>query len=141
MHLAGPVHPCEYIRLVQFPLISFSKQRKSATGSALPNVSNQAIVGVSAPSPLPTSRRQSSQNHPFANPTGGLHPADRGVYDPSNVAVPSQAGLQPISPMNVNGRAGNTAANSHQLGEGDYHDERKGGNGFLRFLTCGCAGR
>ncbi|WVN85803.1 uncharacterized protein L203_100954 [Cryptococcus depauperatus CBS 7841] len=67
------------------------KHRKSGqAGSALPNVSNQAIVGVSAPSPLPTSRRQSQQ------------------------AVQSQAGLQPISPMNVNSRGGNTAANSQQ---------------------------
>ncbi|WVQ78749.1 hypothetical protein IAT38_000836 [Cryptococcus sp. DSM 104549] len=113
------------------------KTRKSGgQGSALPNVSNQAIVGVSAPSPLPTSRRQSQQGgHPFAS-ANALH-GDRNEYDPSNVAVQSQAGLQPISPMNVNGRAGNTAANSQQVGEGDYRQENKG-NGFVRFLTCGC---
>ncbi|ORY23434.1 kinase-like domain-containing protein [Naematelia encephala] len=118
------------------------KQRKSAAGSGLPNASNQAIVGVSAPSPLPTSRRQSSQNHPFAN-VNALHPADRNgdSYDPSNVAVQSQAGMQPIAPMTVNGRPGNTAANSQQLGEGDYHQDRKKSGGFLSLITCGCAGR
>jgi casein kinase 1 len=112
------------------------KQRKS--GSALPNASNQAIVGVSAPSPMPpTSRRQSQQGggHPFAS-TAGMH--DRDAYDESNAAIPSQAGLQPIAPMNVNGRPGNTAANSQQLGEGDYHGDHKGGNAFLRFISCGC---
>ncbi|OCF34667.1 CK1/CK1/CK1-G protein kinase [Kwoniella heveanensis CBS 569] len=119
------------------------KQRKSAAGSALPNASNQAIVGVSAPSPLPQSRRQSQQggggSHPFAS-ANALHPDRNNTdsYDASNVAVPSQAGLQAISPMNVNGRPGNTAANSQQVGEGDYRQENKGGNGFIKFLTCGC---
>ncbi|OXG40837.1 casein kinase 1 [Cryptococcus neoformans Bt15] len=112
-----------------------SKPRKS--GSALPNVSNQAMVGVSAPSPLPQSRRQSQQGgHPFAS--NKVLPGERNeTYDASNIAVQSQAGLQPISPMNVNSRGGNTAANSQQLGEGDYHQENKG-NGFIRFITCGC---
>jgi casein kinase 1 len=63
---------------------------------------------------------------------------DRDAYDESNAAIPSQAGLQPIAPMNVNGRPGNTAANSQQLGEGDYHGDHKGGNAFLRFISCGC---
>lgn len=43
--------------------------------------------------------------------------------------------------MNVNSRPGNTAANSQQLGEGDYQHSKSGGNGFLRFISCGCAGR
>ncbi|KAK8861465.1 hypothetical protein IAR55_002285 [Kwoniella newhampshirensis] len=112
------------------------KTRKSGqAGSALPNASNQAIVGVSAPSPLPQSRRQSTQGHPFAS-ANALH--TNNSYDQSNVAVPSQAGLQPITPMNVNGRPGNTAANSQQVGETDYRQETKGGNGLVKFLTCGC---
>jgi len=112
------------------------KARKSTANSALPNASNQAIVGVSAPSPLPTSRRQSAQGHPFANVHSGN--ADTS-YDASNSAhVQSQSGIQPITPMTVNGRAGNTAANSQQVGEADY-GQQKGGNGFLRFITCGCA--
>lgn len=113
------------------------KTRKSAANSALPNASNQAIVGVSAPSPLPTSRRQSAQGHPFAN----VHSSERNgdtSYEPSNVPIQSQSGLQPISPMNVNSRPGNTAANSQQVGEGDY-GHKQGGGGFLRFITCGCA--
>ncbi|EIW68878.1 hypothetical protein TREMEDRAFT_71721 [Tremella mesenterica DSM 1558] len=106
--------------------------RKS--GSALPNASNQAIVGVSAPSPLPASRRQSQQGgHPFATASG----MDRdGRYESSNVPIESQAGLQPIAPMNVNGRSGNTAAGSQQMGEGDYAPKKQGG--FMRLLTCGC---
>lgn len=110
------------------------KTRKSGT-SGLPNASNQAIVGVSAPSPLPTSRRQSAQGHPFAN-------GDRDDYDASNMAVPSQAGLTPIAPMNVNGRSGGgTAANSQsqqvQQGEADFGEGKKQ-SGFVRLLTCGC---
>ena len=112
------------------------KQRKSGV-SGLPNASNQAIVGVSAPSPLPTSRRQSAQGtqgHPFANP-------DREDYDASNAAIPSQAGLTPIAPMNVNSRGGGTAANSHsqqvQQGEADFGEGKKQ-NGLVRLLTCGC---
>ncbi|OCF58078.1 CK1/CK1/CK1-G protein kinase [Kwoniella mangroviensis CBS 10435] len=128
------------------------KQRKSGAGSGLPNASNQAIIGVSAPSPLPQSRRQSQQGngngntggggsaHPFAS-ANALHPDRNESYDPSNVAIPSQAGLQAISPMHVNSRPGNTAANSQQVGgEGDYGNGRadKGGNGFIKLLTCGC---
>lgn len=114
------------------------KARKSTGGSALPNASNQAIVNGPAPSPHPNSRRQSQQGggHPFAN----VHNSERdGTYDASNVAVPSQAGMQPIAPMTVNGRGGNTAANSQQLGEGDYgvNGNGKGGNGFLRLISCG----
>lgn len=125
--------------IIKYKILKFtdinSKPRKS--GSALPNVSNQAMVGVSAPSPLPQSRRQSQQGgHPFAS--NKVLPGERNeTYDASNIAVQSQAGLQPISPMNVNSRGGNTAANSQQLGEGDYHQENKG-NGFIRFITCGC---
>ena len=101
------------------------KPRKS--GTPLPNASNQAIVGVSAPSPMPTSRRQ-SQNHPFAHHD----------YDDSNAALPSQAGLQPIAPMNVNSRPGGTTANSQQVqGEQDYGETKKQ-SGFMRFITCGC---
>ncbi len=59
------------------------------------------------------------------------------TYDPSNMAIQSQAGMAPISPMNVNSRGGNTAGNSQQvLGEGDYPEERKGGNAFINFITC-----
>lgn len=88
-----------------------------------------------AASPHPGSRRQSQQGgHPFAN----VQNAERDGYDASNVAVPSQAGMQPIAPMTVNGRGGNTAANSQQLGEGDYGaNGKKGGNGFLRAISCG----
>jgi casein kinase 1 len=112
------------------------KARKSVAGSGLPNASNQAIVGVSAPSPLPNSRRQSGQGHPFAN----VHPADRNIdsYDPSTAPIPSQNGLQPITPMTVNSRPGNTANNSQQQVDGEY-GHKKGGNGFLKFITCGCA--
>jgi casein kinase 1 len=65
-------------------------------------------------------------------------------YDPSTAPVISQNGLQPISPMNVNSRGGGTAANSQQnqggAGEGDYADQRKGGNKFVNFLLCrGCS--
>lgn len=128
------------------------KQRKSGV-SGLPNASNQAIVGVSAPSPLPTSRRQSAQGHPFASGTpgtgtgGGLGiggGAGDVAYDASNVAVPSQAGLTPIAPMNINGRSGGgggTTANSQnqqvQQGEADFGERKKQG-GFMRFITCGC---
>ena len=117
-----------------------SKQRKSGpTASAMPNASNQAIVGVSAPSPLPGSRRQSQQGHPFAS-VNAAAAQDRGdaSYDPSTAPIPSQAGMQPITPMTINGRPGNTAANSQQLGEGDFQQEPKRSNGFLRILTCGC---
>ncbi|CAD6575988.1 MAG: casein kinase I [Tremellales sp. Tagirdzhanova-0007] len=116
------------------------KQRKSGQAvSALPNASNQAIVGVSAPSPLPVSRRQSQQGHPFAS-VNALAPQDRGEqsYDPSSIAVPSQAGIQPIAPMTVNGRPGNTAANSQQAGEADFQQESKSGGGIMRLLSCGC---
>lgn len=114
--------------------LSVRKQRKSQGGSALPNASNQAIINGPAPSPHPGSRRQSQQGgHPFANVTS----ADRETYDASNIAVPSQAGMQPIAPMTVNGRPGNTAANSQQMGEGDYAAEGKGGNGFLKMISCG----
>ena len=127
------------------------KHRKSGQGvaainaSVLPNASNQAIVGVSAPSPLPISRRQSAQGHPFASANAihtnnnhhTHHTADRdNAYDSSNMAVPSQAGLQPITPMTVNGRPGNTRDNSQRMGEADY--DQKGGNGFLRLVSCGC---
>lgn len=119
---------------------SSRKQRKSGQGSALPNASNQAIVGVSAPSPLPGSRRQSQHgaaSHPFAS-ANAVH-GDREAYDESNAAIPSQAGMPPIAPMTVNGRGGNTAANSQQPergGEGDYAPQKKGG--FLSMLMCGC---
>ncbi|ORX36290.1 casein kinase I [Kockovaella imperatae] len=118
------------------------KQRKSAGQSGpLPNASNQAIVGVSAPSPLPTSRRQSAQGHPFASANPAHHDSARDggrePYDPSNMAIPSQAGLQPIAPMTVNGQGGNTANSSQRMGEGDYQ-QQKGGNGFMRLISCGC---
>jgi casein kinase 1 len=45
--------------------------------------------------------------------------------------------MQPIAPMTVNGRPGNTAANSQQMGEADYGNEAKGGNGFLKLISCG----
>ena len=118
----------------------YRKPRKSGPApSALPNASNQAIVGVSAPSPLPASRRQSQQGHPFAT-VNTLAPNERSEsYDPSNMAIPSQAGMQPIAPMTVNGRAGNTAANSQQVGEADFQtDEGKGSGGLMRLLSCGC---
>jgi casein kinase 1 len=112
------------------------KARKSTANSALPNASNQAIVGVSAPTPMANSRRQSGQGHPFAN----VHPSDRNgdnSYDPSNVPVQSQQGLQPIAPMTLNSRPGNNGNSSQQV-DGEY-GHQKGGNGFLRFITCGCA--
>lgn len=97
--------------------------RKS--GSALPNASNQAIVGVSAPSHQ-NSRRQSQQGaHPFAS--GGAN------YDSTNSGA--NKGAQPIAPMNVNSRPGNTTGNSQQMaGEADYNGNRSGG--CLGFLTC-----
>lgn len=58
------------------------------------------------------------------------------------MAVPSQAGLTPIAPMNINGRSGGggTAANSNQQpqqGEADFGEGKKQ-NGLVRLLTCGC---
>ena len=109
------------------------KTRKSTgQGSALPNASNQAIVGVSAPSPLPNSRRQSSQGHPFANVQSSG--AERhGDYDPSTVPIQSQAGLQPISPMNVNNSRTGASAQA-----ADEYAHNKSSGGFMRFITCGC---
>ena len=61
---------------------------------------------------------------------------ERDIYDSS--AMQTSAGIQPITPMTINGRGGNTAANSQQVGgEGDYAPEKKQG-GFMRFLSCGC---
>jgi len=58
-----------------------SKARKSATGLQVnANPSNQAIIGVAAPTPLGGSRRQSAQQagHPFANQPGQYVPP-RGI--------------------------------------------------------------
>jgi casein kinase 1 len=103
--------------------------RKS--GSALPNASNQAIVGVSAPSHQ-NSRRQSQQGaHPFAS-TGGAYE----TYDNSG----ANKGAQAISPMNVNSRPGGTTGNSQQMvGEADYADNNRSG-GCLGMFSC-CGGR
>ncbi|RSH84416.1 casein kinase I [Apiotrichum porosum] len=103
--------------------------RKS--GSALPNASNQAIVGVSAPSHQ-NSRRQSQQGgHPFASGNA----MTGGGYDNYDANHGPNKGAQAISPMNVNSRPGGTAGNSQQIGgEGDYMPEHR--NGFLAFLTC-----
>ncbi|GHJ85385.1 hypothetical protein NliqN6_1787 [Naganishia liquefaciens] len=87
-----------------------AKVRKSATAlnTAQANPSNQAIVGVSAPSPAPGSRRQSAQqggSHPFAAGLGAQQSSDARLdppyqrtndYDPSGVTVPSQAGVPPM---------------------------------------------
>ncbi|KAL1409557.1 Palmitoylated plasma membrane-bound casein kinase [Vanrija albida] len=97
--------------------------------SALPNASNQAIVGVSAPSHQ-NSRRQSQQGHPFAS-ANAAQPGHEG-YDATNAQ--GNKGAQPISPMNVNSRPGGTTGNSQQVGEGDYVPEHRGG--FLSFITC-----
>lgn len=100
--------------------------RKSA--SALPNASNQAIVGVSAPSHQ-NSRRQSQQGgHPFSS-----GPAMGSGYDGYDANNSGGKGAQPISPMNVNSRPGNTAGNSQQMqGEADYNNRSGGCLGFLR---------
>lgn len=77
-------------------------------------------------------------------------------YEASNQPIASQAGLQPISPMNVsNSGAGRTAAggdDSQQrqqqqqpmqvgngaVGNGDGDHPRRGGNRFLDLLLCRC---
>lgn len=98
--------------------------RKS--GSALPNASNQAIVGVSAPS----GTRQHSSSHPFAS-TNQNNPGFDG-YDAQNATGNKAA--QPISPMNVNNSRPGAPGQQH---DGDYVPERRGG--FMNFLMCrGC---
>ncbi|KAH8090609.1 kinase-like domain-containing protein [Filobasidium floriforme] len=98
-----------------------AKNRKSVTAAlqtqSQNNASNQAIVGVNAAtSAAPPSRRQSAhQGHPFAA-SGGQPPSDSRMepvyprhnneYDPSAQAVPSQAGINPISPVNGTQRTG-----------------------------------
>ncbi|KAK4684727.1 hypothetical protein P7C73_g5443, partial [Tremellales sp. Uapishka_1] len=106
------------------------KTRKSQGASVLPNASNQAIVGVAAPSPLPQSRRQSAQGttgHPFATSTPHNDRTDP-IFD-------NQPAM--VAPMNVNGRPGHTTENSQQQasGEGDYQQEKKG-NGCLNIFLC-----
>lgn len=141
-----------------------SKQRKSAIGlQSQANPSNQAIIGVAAPSPIAGSRRQSAQAaaHPFANQPGqpqqaSEHRMDQAygrndaTYDPSNVAVPSQAGLPPISPIGATNRGGPQASQQMQIGNGngmsagqagengEFAEERRGGNKFLNFFMCRC---
>ncbi|KAI5450711.1 Palmitoylated plasma membrane-bound casein kinase [Naganishia albida] len=93
-----------------------TKVRKSATAinTAQANPSNQAIIGVSAPSPAPGSRRQSAQqggSHPFAAGLGTQQASEsrdqpysrqNGEYDPSGVTLQSGA----IMPPTNNGRSG-----------------------------------
>ncbi len=82
---------------------------------------------------------------------GGRPP--NGEYD-SSMAVPSQAGMPPMTPMSANGgRAGagadgqrsqqmqvgnGTGGAAGQGANGDFQEERRGGNKFLNMLMCRC---
>jgi casein kinase 1 len=74
---------------------------------------------------------------------------ENGGFEPSNAAIPSQAGMPPMSPMNPNGRTGQQASQQLQIGNGngvsagqvehgDFAEERRGGNKFLNFFLCRC---
>lgn len=82
-----------------------------------------------------------------------LAPRSTGEYEPSTQPIASQAGLQPISPMNVNAAGRSGAADDSQqqrqqqqamqvgngnVGNGDGDHQRRGGNRFLDMLLCRC---
>lgn len=106
------------------PSPAAAKTRKSAALQSQPNVSNQAIVGVNATSAAP-SRRQSAhqQGHPFASSGGLQSPSDprleptynrNNEYDPSAKALPSQAGIPAMSPVNGNSNGNGRTSTPNQ---------------------------